>query len=59
MPMLYDDTSDVEVRLNSNCCVQFCLYAKQCFAENKDMSIALAELHKHCDNCIFSSMEED
>lgn len=61
MPMLYNDMDGIASYLSDDecVCIKYCAYARECFAENKNPYIALMELHRYCDNCIFSSMEED
>lgn len=40
-------------------CMEYCAHAKKCFSENKNPDDAISELQKHCDRCMFASMEED
>lgn len=41
-------------------CMDGCVYAKELFAKHSDPDSALKELmDKHCDDCMFSSLEED
>ena len=41
-------------------CMDGCLHAKECFAKHEDPDEALRELEEmYCDECEFSSLEED
>ena len=57
---LFKGTSECPVSRSLDECMDGCVHAKQCFEENKDPDVALRKLMDgYCEDCIFSSMEED
>lgn len=57
---MFKGTDDCPVSRNIDSCMDGCLHAKQCFSNRDDPDEALRDLQDlYCDDCIFSSVEED
>ena len=57
---MFKGTAECPVSKGLDSCVDGCVYAKECFSKYDDPNDALQELiAKHCDHCMFASIEED
>jgi len=57
---MFKGTADCPISQSLDECMDGCIHAKECFAKHDDPDEALAELEsEYCDECIFSSAEED
>lgn len=57
---MFKGTSECMMSANMDRCMDGCAHAKAVFAENEDPDEALRKLtDEYCEDCIFSSTEED
>lgn len=57
---IFKGTRECPLHMNLDDCINGCRHVKECFEKHEDPDEALKELtDKYCDNCIFSSVEED
>ena len=57
---MFKGTAECPISRSLDECMDGCVHAKECFAKYDDPDDALAELEaEYCENCIFSSIEED
>lgn len=56
----FKGTGECPISRSLDECMDGCVYAKECFAKHDDPDDALKELGDiYCEECIFSSVEED
>lgn len=57
---MFKGTSECPVSVGLDNCFDGCIHAKEVFADTKDPDDALRRLEdEYCDDCMFSSAEED
>lgn len=57
---MFKGTSECPISTSLDECMDGCVYAKRCFAEHMNPDDALNDLiANYCEDCVFSSMEED
>lgn len=57
---VFKGTSECPISRSLDECMDGCVYAKGCFAAHNNPDDALRELEdKYCNDCMFSSQEED
>lgn len=57
---MFKGTPDCPISTSLDECMDGCIHAKECFAKHADPNDALNELiAEYCEDCAFSSMEED
>ena len=57
---MFKGTADCPISESLDICMDGCIHAKECFAKHRDPDETLRELQdEYCEDCIFSSEEED
>ena len=57
---MFKGTQECPISSNLGDCLDGCRYARESFAEHEDPDDALkALMDEHCEECVFSSVEED